>query len=104
MSDITKYHLDEWADSDFKSHIPAVRQAIANLIRERDEARAEAARLLKQTVNYVPLSRDESEARGYERGVREAARVGERYYYRGENPHSAILVLLEPSLSPEDKP
>jgi uncharacterized Rossmann fold enzyme len=79
---------------------------IERLIRERDEARAELADLKRKiTEDWVSVSGDmpgictEAEARGFERGVQEAAKVALHAWRAsgvGGKMYAAILALLEP--------
>jgi hypothetical protein len=56
-------------------------------IRERDEARTEIERLKTYIANNVSLSKAEAEARGYEGGVREAAKVAQKHLAYVPNHH-----------------
>jgi hypothetical protein len=75
------------------------------LTRERDEARAELAEakieleeldFLRYEGGEESIGREieKAEARGYERGVKEAAKVAEPYEFTAKK----ILALLEPTL------
>jgi chromosome segregation ATPase len=83
---------------------------IERLIRERDEARAEAAdteagmAALNETIQNAVDAILEAEARGFERGIREAAKAMETNWHR-EDPVRLILALLELKLpEPPHKP
>jgi hypothetical protein len=78
---------------------------ISQLIRERDEARAEAKEA-KELMQVHAAEIFGAEARGFERGVREAAEATEEYeidWRVGPSENRlyikrAILALLEPTL------
>jgi uncharacterized coiled-coil DUF342 family protein len=76
------------------------REELMQTIKERDEARAEAAATeagmaaLNETIQNTADAILEAEARGYERGVREAAEVLENGGWA--IAPDAVLALLEP--------
>jgi hypothetical protein len=71
--------------------IRAERQ-VADLIRERDEARAELIRYAGTPYGKIAT---EAEARGFERGVKEAAKACDWGDIYGDNAVKCILALLE---------
>jgi hypothetical protein len=87
------------------------REELMQTIRERDEARARIAELENidaLETKIAPIIRV-AEARGFERGVREAVAAGDKMASEGTYGwvwlRAAILALLDkPSLSPQDKP
>jgi hypothetical protein len=84
-----------------------LRQLVKQLTEERDEARAKVViteRSIQEIINDTAEMILEAEARGYERGGREAAKVAEIAIFPSKPTIRDILALLEPSLSPEDKP
>ncbi|WP_379069165.1 hypothetical protein ACHMW4_04350 [Mesorhizobium sp. UC22_110] len=59
MSGLTQWHLDNWRDSDFREHIPAVRSTIADLQRQLSEA--QTLELEHQaTIRHLKAERDEA--------------------------------------------
>lgn len=79
-------------------------QSWLELRRERDEARAELVNLKsKITEDWVTVSAEmpgicaEAEARGYQRGVQDAARAVDWGDIYGYNAKKAILALLDKS-------
>jgi hypothetical protein len=90
---------EDLSKSDLIQMVKHCRKRNAELTVERDEARAEAAdteagmAALNETIQNAADAILEAEARGYERGVREAAKVLEQGWPAGA---AAILALLEP--------
>jgi hypothetical protein len=83
--------------------IEAIKKLAHQYRQERDEARAErdtykiAYENVYANQEGMILTATEAEARGFERGVREAAAVLDRDGW--SSPRDAILALLEPKLS-----
>jgi hypothetical protein len=84
-----------------------LRQLVKQLTEERDQARARVAELENidaLEAKIAPIIAV-AEARGFERGVRQAAKACDWGDIYGDNAVKSILALLEkPSLSMEDKP
>jgi hypothetical protein len=80
-----------------------LRQLVEQLTKERDAALATAEKANTRWIEMTKVA-GEAEQLGYQRGVREAAKVARDYLGPNSLSVPAILALLEPSLSPEDKP
>jgi hypothetical protein len=96
-----------------------IHRMLAEITRERDEARAEAERLKQSEILgrevLLPVKREQSlrvaqeaEKLGFERGIQGAVAAGDKMAEGGTYGwvwlRAAILALLDkPSLSPEDK-
>jgi plasmid stabilization system protein ParE len=81
-----------------------LRQLVEQLTKERDEALEDIERLKTYIASNISLSKAEAEARGFERGVREAAKVITEHYQSLCQEHrlllvnraNAVLALLDP--------
>jgi uncharacterized coiled-coil DUF342 family protein len=87
-----------------------LRADMLDVMRDRDEARAEWLPLSEE-IEALRNDLEKAESRGFERGVREAKEAAWRAWTAsgdvgetGGKMYNAILALLEPSLSTEDKP
>jgi hypothetical protein len=98
---------EDLSKSDLIQMVKHCRKRNAELTVERDEARAELEEIYFDDTaageKSIPTKLVEAEARGFERGVKEAVEAGDKMAEKGTYGwvwlRAAILALLEPSLS-----